>query len=103
MSNVRPHMRTAGYVIAFGGIALTLFLLNGLGGTLSCGTFGLTCVGYAVLAALISQAIAATLLFSGAPSSAPRSASRYVAIFFAVLCSLLVLALCIAFFMIAAK
>ena len=103
MSNVRPHMRTVGYLVAFGGVALTLFLLSGLGGVLSCGTFGLTCLGYAVLAALASQAVAAGLLFGGASSSAPRSVGRYLTIFFAVVCSLVVLAILVVFSMVATR
>jgi len=62
-------MRLIGFISAIGGLALASGAWTGFGGAISCGTWGLDYVAYAVWIALLTQTLATTLLFSSLASA----------------------------------
>lgn len=57
-------MRLIGFISAIGGWVLAAATWTKFGGVIHCGTWGLDCVAYAVGIALLTQTLAATLLFT---------------------------------------
>jgi hypothetical protein len=96
-------MRAIGVVIAFGGIALSTAVLYGFGGLLACGTWNLGCLAYATVAALVTQACAAVVLFSSIPATKTGSTARYMVTLLASACSLLAIGCLGAILLVAAE